>query len=333
MNSRTQRGASMVELIISLPMFLMLIFIIAELSLMHQAKSILDMAALAAARAGAINHGSPGVMRNAAMAAMAPLYAPGTGTTLAAMAKSVADNGVPHAIGSTSITHPPGGIGPQFNSTGGGSLQGLRVEILSPTRQMVQDFGVSRNYLGGSDSSTKYKVIPNDNLMYRDTKLRNNVNVQDANLLKIRVTYLYKTRMPMTRYFFTPLMNANLTSVMFGGEAPGNTADVPEGWRVPLVSYVTVRMQSDFKEESLSAAATGSDGGSGWGSSSLWGGSTSTGGEDDDPVSNTDDGSSGGDGDDGSDDGSVDTSGDPDPPPPCEWTLPPELSTPTAEAD
>ena len=42
--------------------------------------------------------------------------------------------------------------------------------------------------------------------------------------------------------------------VFFGGEMAGNTADapLPGGWRVPLVSYVTVRMQSDFREDSLS---------------------------------------------------------------------------------
>ena len=255
-----QRGVSMVELVIALPMFLMLIFVIAEMSLMHQAKSVLDMASLAAARAGAINQGDPARMKTAAAAAMSPLYAPGTNLA-GAIGASTADAHALHAVGSTRITHVPSG--PNFNDAGGGSQPGIKVEILSPTRQMVKDFGVSRSY--GEARPRTERVIPNDNLMYRDTREINGVNVQDANLLKIRVTYLYQTRMPMTKYFFTPLMNASLMSVMFGGEAIGNTADAPggDGWRVPLVSYATVRMQSDFKEASLSAAVDGTSG-TGW---------------------------------------------------------------------
>jgi len=106
MKPRSQRGASMVELIIALPMFLMLIFVIAELSLIYQAKSILDMATLAAARAGAIKNGSTSVMRTAAAAAMAPLYAPGRSLG-AAILKSQTEANTPYWIGSTNIIHTP----------------------------------------------------------------------------------------------------------------------------------------------------------------------------------------------------------------------------------
>ena len=64
----------MVELVIALPMFVLLIFLIAELGLMGQAKSVLDVAALAAARSGAIHNGDAGEMKNAAALALAPLY-------------------------------------------------------------------------------------------------------------------------------------------------------------------------------------------------------------------------------------------------------------------
>ena len=190
------------------------------------------------------------------------------------------------AVGTTEIIDTPSGA---FNGPGGGlQTAGLKVEILSPTQQMVNDFGVNRAYLNGSNSSTKEKVLPNDNLMYRDTRQINGVNVQDANLLKIRVTYLYETRMPLTRYFFTPLMNANLTRVLFQNSPAGNTADAPGGWRIPLVAYATVRMQSDFKAASLSAAGTPgtSGGGSGTGTGGTDTGSGGAGdtGESDDEV-------------------------------------------------
>ncbi|MDR1462263.1 MAG: pilus assembly protein, partial [Azoarcus sp.] len=55
-----ESGVSMVELLIALPMFVLLIFIIAELGLMYQAKAVLDVAALSAARSGAIHGGDTG---------------------------------------------------------------------------------------------------------------------------------------------------------------------------------------------------------------------------------------------------------------------------------
>jgi len=249
MKASRQRGATMVELTIALPMFVLLIFIIAELSRMHEAKSILDVAALAAARTGSIHGGEISKMKSAAATAMAPLYVTdeaNLANVTAAIVKSKLDNTMVHNVGSTSITNVP--FMGNFNDGPGGLLQpGIKIEILSPTKQMVKDFGVNR--LDG-EGKKKTNVIPNDNLMYRDTKLINGVKVQDANLLKIRVTYLYETKMPLTRYFFTPFMNANLTAVLFGGEAD-SLLPMPGDWRVPLVSYATVRMQSDFKSSSL----------------------------------------------------------------------------------
>jgi hypothetical protein len=251
----------MVETLISLPMFVLLIFIIAELALMYQAKSVLDMAALAAARSGAIHHGDAGEMENAASLALTPLYVKDASTSgvIEGAVKAKIDTSLPHMVGSTSTTQLP--FLPTFNGAPAMAPRaGLTVDILSPTRQMVEDFGVMRNYLGGSDSETRERVIPNDNLSYRDTKQIHGVNVQDANLLKIRVTYLYELKMPLTRYFFTPFMNANLTGTLFGGEAEGVRTDL--GWRVPLISYATVRMQSDFKAASLDGSSSGGSGGS-----------------------------------------------------------------------
>jgi hypothetical protein len=302
-----QRGATMVELAIAMPMFVMLIFVIAELGLMYQAKSLLDVASLAAARAGAVNGGDPGRMRATAANTMSPLYAPGRGLAGAALA-SRTDAGIPHAVGSTSTMPGPGTS--TINSAGGGAQRGIEVGIISPTSQMVQDFRVNRTYRKGQAAVA---VIPNDNLMYRSTALRNGVNVQDANLLKIRVTYLYETKMPLTRYFFTPFMNSNLTAVIFGGEAEGGAGMARDtNWRIPLVSYATVRMQSDFREGSLSAAAPGGSGG-GW-SGLTDGGDPGDPGDPDDPGGG--DGDDDGPGEDDNDGGGNDTldPGDPDDP-------------------
>jgi hypothetical protein len=243
----------MVEFLLVMPMFVMFVLVTAELSQMYKAKSVVDMAALSAARAGAIANGSKKKMRTAAAVALTPLYthsASAAGVS-AAMANAIVDANLPHAVGSNTVTKTFAG---SFNGASAGSLaqRTVKIDILSPTKRMASDFGVKRNY--GDESSEKVDVIPNDNLTFRSTKKINNVNVQDANLLKIRLTYLYELKMPLTRYFFTPFMNANLTGVLFGGESAGVVTDL--GYRVPLVSYATVRMQSDFKLASLDESDT-----------------------------------------------------------------------------
>ncbi|MDR2001301.1 MAG: pilus assembly protein [Zoogloeaceae bacterium] len=241
-----QRGASMVELAIALPMFVMLIFIIAELAQMHEAKSVLDVAALSAARAGAVNGGSVDAMERAAAIALSPLYVSEASNKniTAAVGKALVDTNMVQKIGSVDV------IG-SFNGASGGLQRGIKIDVISPTSQMVKDFGVTR-----SDGSKTAKVIPNDNLMYRDTRIIGDVNIQDANLLKIKVTYLYKTKMPLTHYLFTPLMNANLTGVFFQGQsrlASGASVDNVTDWRIPMIAYATVRMQSDFNQKGADA--------------------------------------------------------------------------------
>ena len=58
------------------------------------------------------------------------------------------------------------------------------IEILSPTSDAFEEHnnGVA---------------IPNDNLMYRPTTVKGGVSVQDANLLKIRVSYCFKLVVPL----------------------------------------------------------------------------------------------------------------------------------------
>ncbi|MDR1349703.1 MAG: hypothetical protein LBJ59_02770, partial [Zoogloeaceae bacterium] len=116
------------------------------------------------------------------------------------------------------------------------------------------------------------RIIPNDNLMYRQTSESSDVNIQDANLLKIKLTYLYKTKMPLTQYFFAPFVDANLTRTLFTSDLRHAPLTAPEAeGRVPLVAYATVRMQSDFKLASLEGEETGS------GSTSASSGSTGSG--------------------------------------------------------
>jgi hypothetical protein len=245
MNRTFQSGASMTEFIIAMPVFVLLIFVIAELALMYQAKSIVDMAALAAARTGAINGADASSMENAAAIALTPLYTHGTGKLDPSIGsgKSMLDSKMPAVYGHEWSDML--GYSPDFGKV-------VRIKILSPTRAIAKRFAVKR---AGNE------VVPNDNLMYRQTTEYSNVNIQDVNLLKIKLTYLYETKMPLTQYFFAPFVDANLTRTLFtsdiphGQRAPSPTLkvgglEIGDG-RVPLVSYATVRMQSDAKVSNL----------------------------------------------------------------------------------
>ncbi|GHU47697.1 hypothetical protein AGMMS50289_23270 [Betaproteobacteria bacterium] len=298
MNKRRQCGATMTEFIIAMPVFILFIFLIAELALMYQAKSVVDMATLAAARAGAVNGARPSSMEDAAAIALTPLYTHGTNTTDVIKGGLVAnmDTQLPAVYGSD--WRDWGGYSP-------GVARVVRIDILSPTRDMMNSFAVTRTGANG----TRSRVIPNDNLMYRQSTEFSGVNVQDANLLKIKLTYLYATKMPLTQYFFAPFVDANLTRTLFTNDLPRGISSPEMEGRVPLVSYATVRMQSDFKEASLSAA-TGTVGNTGGTSGTGGIGGAGTGGTKGNDTGGTGAGDSGA-------GGSVDNSGDPDPAPGC----------------
>ncbi|GHT96232.1 hypothetical protein AGMMS49545_20690 [Betaproteobacteria bacterium] len=259
----------MTEFIIAMPVFILFIFLIAELALMYQAKSVVDMATLAAARAGAVNGARPSSMEDAAAIALTPLYTHGTNTTDVIKGGLVAnmDTQLPAVYGSD--WRDWGGYSP-------GVARVVRIDILSPTRDMMNSFAVTRTGANGARS----RVIPNDNLMYRQSTEFSGVNVQDANLLKIKLTYLYATKMPLTQYFFAPFVDANLTRTLFTNDLPRGISSPEMEGRVPLVSYATVRMQSDFKEASLSATTgtVGNTGGTGTGTSGSGSSGSSSGG-------------------------------------------------------
>lgn len=197
------RGATLVEMAITMLLFLMVIFAIAEMALMYKAKAVVDMAALAAARAGAVDNARSGLtsqMRLAGKSALAPLYmkrAAGKGELASAIVRANVD------------------------------VTGMFIDVLNPSAASFADHGVSAN---------GRRFIPNDNLMYRSTQVKGSSrqNIQDANLLKIRLTYCYKPVMPLNEEFLSLVM------------AWFNLGDVCRAQgRVPIRSEAVVRMQSE----------------------------------------------------------------------------------------
>lgn len=228
-SSLRARGASMAEFIIVLPILLLLCLGIIQFGLLYQAKSTLDYAALQAARAGALDHGRTSAMRSGLARGLAPLFA-----------------------------HSPDLMGQQQALLYANTIELLkpgsyRIDVINPTSAALQDFGRTGEYAGAST-----REIPNDTLSFRSTAAGSSsgISIQDANLLKIRVTYCYAMYVPFANRTIFSLMNA-IDDIYSTGK-PGlgipkkpNTCyalSLVEGsWRIPLESEAIVRMQTPYR--------------------------------------------------------------------------------------
>lgn len=171
-------GQSMVEFLIVLPSLLLIVFGIFQFSLIYQARSALNHAAFVGARQGALNGGDLKSIQDGVASGLTPLF----------MRMSVSeDPAMPHIMRARLISTIE-----VFNP------HTAKVEILNPTADAFNALNVNG-------------VIPNDNLMYR-TGSGGGVSIQDANLLKIQVTYCFKLVVPFVNQLIYG-MKVGLTSV------------------------------------------------------------------------------------------------------------------------
>ena len=153
----------MVEYLIILPVLLLLVLGVIQFALIYQAKSTLNYATFMGARQGALKNASMFSVMDGVAGGMTPLF---MRTTDAAAIQDLAKARIIAAI---EIFNP----------------LTAKVEILSPTQEAFDEFMVDGE-------------IPNDNLMYRssDAGKESGMSIQDANLLKVRVTYCVKLVVP-----------------------------------------------------------------------------------------------------------------------------------------
>lgn len=238
-----QFGQSMAEFLVIAPLLLFFCFGTVQFVLLYQAKSTLDVAVLEAAREGAVNNGSMTSMRAGLARGLAPLYARQVGAEAVQAAQYKAKLDV-------------------ANSS--------RITVVNPTTAMVQDFAQSRYY---PEQGMSYTEIPNDTLIYRDSSSlgpRSQVNIQDANLLKIRVHYCYDMYVPLVNKVLYYAINV-IGNIGTGGILTREPADelrdsygsprnpdtlckvtLENGtqtgrWPIALESEALVRMQSSYR--------------------------------------------------------------------------------------
>ena len=219
-----QEGATMVEFAIVCPFALLLVLGIIQMGLMFTAKEVVNEAAFLAARAGAVQHAQVDKMKGVMTKALVPFYQDTTNTNDisrlgAALLKSQADTAF------------------------------VTVEVLNPTPAAFQDFG-----LPPTGASQNHTYIPNDNLEFRPHSVKgnnSNQSIQDANALKIKVTYGYEIKVPLMQSVIKSVMCGFDTGVDAFGR--GNSTVIVGGTdctnyynqgRIPIVAYATVQMQT-----------------------------------------------------------------------------------------
>lgn len=226
---RRQSGQSATEFIIVLPVLLLLCLGMIQFALVYQAKSTVNYATLMAARAGAVENGQTAAMLNGFGRGIAPLFAHSTSLATQQMA----------VLTATVEARNPGIT---------------KLTVINPTSAALSDFGRTNYYAGKTVTE-----IPNDTLMYRNTQTgaRSGLSIQDANLLKISVTYCYDLYVPFVNRVIFYLLNG-ISNVYSTGNAGGlglptrmnrcyAYSSVSGGFRIPIESEAIVRMQSPFR--------------------------------------------------------------------------------------
>lgn len=210
---RSQRGAAMIETIVALPVLWLMIGGAIELGLLFQAKATLNHATLQAARAGMVNNASPPALQEGLVRGLLPLYSPPSSPTgvLQTLASEVLPDVQAHS----------------------------RIRILNPTQEAFVDFGVIE------DGQLE---LPNDELHRAPTTTGtlSNVNVQDANLLRVEVVYGAPLRVPFVAELITATLSLTNAS-QFDAFEQGLLA----AGRLPILATATVRMQSPARPNSF----------------------------------------------------------------------------------
>ena len=224
-----QSGVTLVEFAIVTPFALLFVLGIIQVGLMYTAKQVVNEGAFLAARAGAVQNAQVDKMTPVMVRSLVPFYQDSANTTdltrlTAALLTATADT--------TCI--------PLLQCF-------LKLEVINPTAAAFDDFGIT------SKAASGHTYIPNDNLEFRShtvTGASSGLSIQDANALRIKVTYGYELKVPLMKAVLNAVMCGVSTGIDAFGTKKSPAADSSDctdfysKGRVPLVSYATVQMQS-----------------------------------------------------------------------------------------
>lgn len=208
----TQCGAALAETVIIMPVFLILALGIVQWMLIYQARSTINYATLMAARAGAVSSLNQEKILQGLGRGLAPLFA------------LPSPSGDPTAFFDTLNQITTNTVEPNSE-----------IRILNPTVEAFNDHG--RMNLRG------VREIVNDRLQLRPAQVggTSRVNIQDANILKLKVVYCHEMVVPFANSVIATV-SSWFTTDAFAIDCLVNKT------RIPILATAIVRMQSPPEE-------------------------------------------------------------------------------------
>lgn len=223
----------MTEFIIIAFVLLLLTLGLAQLVFIYQTKTNLNYATFEAIRAGTLENASPQAMRDGFARGMAPSFirvtgAPGVSTTTQSSRNTALATAYEYAYNEMKTYVRFERINPTAEMFRAGSGWGESIPPWEITQEKLQ--GLASSY------------IPNEHLLYKPANQKKlGVTIQDANLLKLRITYCMKLIVPFVNTIFQAAYKLGSTNTdAFDTQCTSDT----KAKRFPIVSQSIMRMQS-----------------------------------------------------------------------------------------
>lgn len=205
-----QRGSAMIEFVVVGPVVTLLGLAVLQYGMLFFAKNQINHASFMAARAGSMGNANLSTVANAYTKALIPLYGGGRNQAelTEAYGKAVAD-----VAGNT------------------------RIELLNPTKESFDSWNdvTLQNSIGHGK-----KVIPNSGLVFKNpNELKAGQSIQDANIIKLRITHGYEPKVPLIKLIYTKYLQ------WLDPNTDNFHSQLVNAGRIPVVTNVTLQMQSD----------------------------------------------------------------------------------------
>ncbi|MHB0889477.1 TadE/TadG family type IV pilus assembly protein [Acidithiobacillus sp.] len=221
-----EAGTSAVEFLIAAPVLLLALLGTLQAALLYQARAQLEVAAQEAVRAGTLHGARVAAIRDGLARGLTPLYTHGRDMT--ALAKGYAAATL--------------------------AAQQADIRILNPTQEAFADFAEQTRDPQGQ----WVRAIPVDHLGYRPTSAGSSsgVNVQDATLLQIQVTYVQPLIVPFIDQIGRGIYQIQQGLGFFGLPVrPVIGADGKTRWGISMQAEALMRMQSPVLAQDLPTKA------------------------------------------------------------------------------
>jgi uncharacterized membrane protein (UPF0127 family) len=215
-----QGGSAMIEFAVVGPLIAMLGLSTLQYGMLFFAKNQINYATFIAAREGAFAHAALGPIQQAYLRALAPMY--GGGASPAEVAQSA--------------------------EKAGADMEGnMQIEMLNPTKESFSEWNDETLQLLLKTGNRR--VIPNGALAARlnqanwqGVRSASGQSLQDANLLKLKITHGYLPKVPVVgKLYLAYLKWADQHTDDF-------QTQLIDGGRIPVVTHITLEMQSDAIE-------------------------------------------------------------------------------------